>query len=706
MKKLLILLQAQFDKMCATGKLFRSKVTGQEVWDTYLASFSNPGIWRDPSSNEYNCNFCNNFIRRYGNVVAIDADLNVISLFDIQGVEEYDNAMANMSALIKSEGIKDVFVETYNFLNSMNYGKTAKTNSSFALGLAVNHKIYTPEEVAAFGRVEENKSYTFHHFALNIPSTFIDISGESVEAIQGKHRANKEVFLRGLEELSADVLNTVYDLIEQGSLLDAATHKEKVYQFHKFVERFENIATEKKDNFAWVNSYKLNIAKFRNELIGTFCSEVAEGDLEKACLNWNKRVDPANYMKATAPITAKQIAEAKLFVQENGYEESFARRIATIDDISISEIKHANAGDGSIKTVSLFDNIQPTKGSAVDISKAKLEDIAIDTFMSDVLVGAKSVEVYLEPKHGNNTVVMTTANNPDSKPIFKWSNNYSWSYKGNLAGVSLIKEAVKSQGGTVEAFMRGSLIWNESKSDRSDLDLHLHGPNSERIYYSTPYRKDKRNTFSPLGGQLDLDNMDPGSSLGVENLYYLNNLKMVEGDYIYSVNQYSDRNSQGYKFELEINGEVFNYEYNGRVAGVHKIATVHYKKDGNGIFTVTHHIQPTGRSTKEINGLETNNFHTVNLLCLSPNHWGENSTGNKHVFFMLKDFKVEDKIRGFHNENLIPELLEHRKVMEVLGATTLIEPENDVLAGIGFNTTIKDSLVVRLDGKKLYNIKF
>ena len=50
------------------------------------------------------------------------------------------------------------------------------------------------------------------------------------------------------------------------------------------------------------------------------CSELAEGmELNKACLNWNKRVDPANYMKATAPITKKQIAEAQKLVEENGY---------------------------------------------------------------------------------------------------------------------------------------------------------------------------------------------------------------------------------------------------------------------------------------------------------------------------------------------------------------------------------------------------
>lgn len=43
-------------------------------------------------------------------------------------------------------------------------------------------------------------------------------------------------------------------------------------------------------------------------------------------------------MKATAPITQKQIAEARKFVEENDYVESFDRRVATLTDIKISEM--------------------------------------------------------------------------------------------------------------------------------------------------------------------------------------------------------------------------------------------------------------------------------------------------------------------------------------------------------------------------------
>jgi hypothetical protein len=112
--------------------------------------------------------------------------------------------------------------------------------------------------------------------------------------------------------------------------------------------------------------------------------------------------------------------------------------------------------------------------------------------------------------------------------------------------------------------------------------------------------------------------------------------------------------------------------------------------------------------SKEVYGLETNQFHRVNLVCLSPNHWNGEKVGNKHYMFMLEGCKAPGSIRSFHNENLIPELLTHRKVMEVLGATNSIPTIDKQLSGLGFNATIKDSLIVKLGGthKRMVKIKF
>ena len=109
----------------------------------------------------------------------------------------------------------------------------------------------------------------------------------------------------------------------------------------------------------------------------------------------------------------------------------------------------------------------------------------------------------------------------------------------------------------------------------------------------------------------------------------------------------------------------------------------------------------------EIYGLSTNEFYKVNLICLSPNHWTDN-VGNKHYFFMLEGCKAPESIRGFHNENLKPDLLKHRKVMEVLANTLKVESTDGQLSGLGFNATVHDELILRLKGnfKRVIKVKF
>ena len=699
-------LQAQFKLMCQTGKLFRSSVPGSEIWDMYLKSFKQDPIFRDPESSEHNCNLCKNFVRRYGNIVAV-IDNKIVTIWDSVTGEEYLNSANTISKKLQKAKIQDVFFETWNELNGLNYESCKKTNPTFRLGLDKNVKRYTKEEAEKFGVVKPNEIRTFNHLHLDLATQFVDMSGNSVESIMGQYRDAKNVFQRAMEEISLDTLNLVKDLINQGSLLDGTTHLYKIEQFIPLKKQYDELAKKDQDNWCWVNSYKLSFAKFKNELIGVLCSELSEGEeLNKACQSWNKRVDPVNYMKTTAPITKKQIAEAQKFVEENGYVESFDRRFATIDDIKVSEILHSNVGNDKIKAVSIFDNVKSTSTRHKRNEFDGVEEIGIEKFMKDILPGCTSIEAFLTNQQEGNLVSLTTAKNPDSKPIFKWNNNYSWTFNGNLAGKSMIKQAVKDAGGRVDGVLRSSMIWNDSDGkDNSDLDLWCIQPNKEKIGFDSGYRKDRGNGFSYCGGQLDLDNTQPSGKLAIENIYFKEAKKMKDGVYLFYVNQFSARNSQGFKFEIEFDGEIFNYEYNKPVSGNVKIAEVTLSK---GVFSIKHLLPESTVSSKTIYNLETNQFHKVNLVCLSPNHWNENNVGNKHYFFMLNNCKSPVSIRSFHNENLNSDLTAHRKVLEVLGTTSMIESTDKQLSGLGFNATVKDEVILRLSGthKRVVKVKF
>lgn len=700
------MLQAQFDRLCERGHLFRSTVTGRQLWTAYMAGFGEDPVFRSPESSVHNCNTCRNFIERYGNIVALDDELRIMTMWGGDVTEEYRESFRLMDDLLKGSDIDCEFVETFNFLNNVPYERTNTGAADFALGVAENHKQYTEQEAAQFGVVEAGRVYTFNHLMVRLPRAFVSFTNDSVDAITARKREDKVQLERGLKEIGVDTLLLVQDLIKQGSLLNGDTYLKKVENFAAIAYRYAQIVEKNIpgliDRWLWNMAAKYNNCRFRSELIGTLCTEIAEGkELEKACQDWNKRVDPANYMKAKAPITQQMIDAARQFVTDNGYEQSFTRRCATMEDIKVCDILHANAGDGTVKPVSIFDGLKPTATRHKPADFKDVPEMGIDEFMRDVLPTATSVEAYLQNRLEKNFVTLTAPAAEGSKPIFKWPNNFGWTYNGDLAGKSEIKEAVKQAGGFVDAYFRFSILWNENGRDICDLDAHAVEPGGREIDYST-----YKGHTTPLGGMLDIDMIAP-RTIGVENIFWTDPTKLEDGDYRFFIFNFDDGPNTVTKAEIAIGDEVFQYEIPHRIERSKPvdIATVTIKDGRKAAIKHSDYLKDGSGIVRDIYGLQTCQFHRVSLVCLSPNYW-QSEVGHKHYFFMLDGAKAPKAIRGFHNEFLTADLLDHRKVMEVLGHTMQVESTDGQLSGLGFNATVRDDVVVRINSQRVIRIKF
>lgn len=670
-----------------SSRLFTVNVDTEELYNLYLDSFpaGTNEIYRE--RREYDCNCCRHFIRDVGNVVSIkNGELHTIWGINPVSDDKYNVVAAALDAYVKQKAVLGVFLKK-------------------------EKRIGTPEnrEMLPTGKINK-----YEHFFVDLPEIciFKECYGHTLEGDLSQFRDVRNVFKRSLDEISKEAVDTVLELIAQNSLYKGAEWKKQLTEFKNYQKEYGKLTDEQKELWIWEKSIAAGavIGKIRNHSIGTLLVNISEGmDLDLAVRKYEQIVAPVNYKRPKAIFTKKMLEDAKKTITELGYMDSLQRRFATLDDITVNNILFSNkdAAKRITGAMDLFDEME--QDVAIDPKRfSKVEEISAEDFIKNVLPVAKELEVYLENKHIQNMVSLIAPEVADAKTMFKWNNGMSWAYTGNITD-SDIKENVKAAGGSVTGIVRFSIQWNDGNGkDNSDLDAHCLEPQGgDHIYFS---HKISRYT----GGELDIDITDPiyqcksNGGVAVENITYPSKERMKPGTYKFYVNQYSFRNSQGFKAEVEVNGEIHSYEYNTPVRGNVDVAEVILDQSGN--FKVVDKL-PGNCATisKDVWGIKTLQFTPVSVVCYSPNYWDEQKgIGHQHLFFMLKDCINPEEPNGYYNEFLKPELEQHRRVFEALGAKAHVKDVDDQLSGVGFSLTKRNDLIIKVKGatERVLKIKF
>lgn len=670
-----------------SSRLFTVNVDTEELYNLYLDSFpaGTNEIYRE--RREYNCSCCRHFIRDVGNVVSIkNGELHTIWGINPVSDDKYNVVAAALDAYVKQKAVLGVFLKK-------------------------EKRIGTPEnrEMLPTGKINK-----YEHFFVDLPEIciFKECYGHTLEGDLSQFRDVRNVFKRSLDEISKEAVDTVLELIAQNSLYKGAEWKKQLTEFKNYQKEYGKLTDEQKELWIWEKSISAGavIGKIRNHSIGTLLVNISEGmDLDLAVRKYEQIVAPVNYKRPKAIFTKKMLEDAKKTITELGYIDSLQRRFATLDDITVNNILFSNkdAAKRITGAMDLFDEME--QDVAIDPKRfSKVEEISAEDFIKNVLPVAKELEVYLENKHIQNMVSLIAPEVADAKTMFKWNNGMSWAYTGNITD-SDIKENVKAAGGSVTGIVRFSIQWNDGNGkDNSDLDAHCLEPQGgDHIYFS---HKISRYT----GGELDIDITDPiyqcksNGGVAVENITYPSKERMKPGTYKFYVNQYSFRNSQGFKAEVEVNGEIHSYEYNTPVRGNVDVAEVILDQSGN--FKVVDKL-PGNCATisKDVWGIKTLQFTPVSVVCYSPNYWDEQKgIGHQHLFFMLKDCINPEEPNGYYNEFLKPELEQHRRVFETLGAKAHVKDVDDQLSGVGFSLTKRNDLIIKVKGatERVVKVKF
>lgn len=670
-------LQNHFKEITANASyLFEVDVDKDELWNVYLNSYPEGTNEIYKKRREYDCSCCRQFIKNIGSAVVIDGGV-VKTIWDFNANEpNFQQVCDTLSSFVKSKIVSDVY-----FTNVAKIG----TNQNFALTDGVSKK--------------------WEHFYLELPPKFVDRSGKSEGDYKGTFRDTKNVFKRSLDEITEDSILVVLELIAQNSLYKGEEWKSALEQFLKCKQDYSKIANETdKNNYAWEMSVKVGavVGRIKNHSIGTLLMNISEDmDLDEAVKKYEAIVAPTNYKRPKAIFTKKMLEDAKKTIEELGYLESLDRRFATLNDITVNNILFSNR-DASKKIVgaSVFDELSsnlPVNPKKFD----KVEEISIEDFVEKVLPTAKSVEVLLENRHAPNMVSLIAPENKDAKTMFKWNNGFSWAYSGNITD-SNVRENVKNAGGKVDGVLRFSIQWNDEDYNPNDFDAHCIEPNGNKIYFGSRYD-------FVTGGNLDIDIISPQRNVAaVENITWPIRSKMLTGNYQFSVHNFSHNGGRsGFKAEIEFDSQIYSFNYDRELRGGETVVVANVSLGSNG-FTIQEKLS-SSVSSKEVWGEKTNQFIPTSVVMYSPNYWDkQDGIGNKHYFFMLKNCVNPEQPNGFYNEFVKQELVQHKRVFEALGGKMAVKYTEDQLSGLGFSSTKRNELVVKVTGsvQRVLKIKF
>ena len=675
-KKFRALLQDHFNEMVkGENPLFITDADEDELYNLYLDSFPAGTNELFRKRREHDCSCCRRFVKNIGKLVAFD-DGKMITVWDFDAKSaKYQPVVDALDAYVKSRTIVNPYFVSRNMIGS---GNMFGTEMSYEYD--ENHK----------------DVHTWDHFAVKIPQRFV-VRPDDVATKMAQWRDSANVYKRSLEELTMDAVDTVLELIAQNSLYRGKEFENAVKVFKTNKIEYDNTLAENKAAYVWLAPAWSDMGqlRIRNTAIGTLLVNLSEGmDVDSAVTAFERVVAPANYKRPKAIFTKKMLEDAQKTVTELGYMSSLGRRFATLDDITANNILFCNR-DAAPRVMGAMNPFEAmAKTVAIDPKKfGRAEEIGIDKFIKDVLPTATGLELFMENRFEKNMMSLIAPQDKAAPSMFKWPNGFSWAYTGNMTD-SQIRENVKNAGGKVDGALRFSIQWNDKPGewDENDEDAHCIEPDKSHIYFGSKWHP-------RTDGRLDVDIMHPNQGkAAVENITWPDIKKMKEGEYSFYVNCFASRGGKtGFRAEIEFDGNIYSFNYDKTLHGGQNVAVAKVTLK-NGKFSIKE-LLPSSTSTREIWGVNSNQFVPVSVAMYSPNYWDEQTgNGNRHYFFMLKDCVNPEKPNGFYNEFLKAELLQHKRVFEALGSQMAVESVDDQLSGVGFSETKHNSFIVKVQG--------
>ena len=172
---------------------------------------------------EYDCACCRHFIKSVGNVISLKNGL-ITTIWDFETDDQrWNNVAKCLSDYVKQYNIPDIFISKFSSAGT-DYNMMEDDN---------------------------NDIIKWEHFYVKFPEKFIFKSRyDTIDTVRGQSRDICNVFKRSLDELTMDAVDTVLDLINQGSLYKGDEYKNNLIKFRTLKKDYDKLNQNQRHLFA------------------------------------------------------------------------------------------------------------------------------------------------------------------------------------------------------------------------------------------------------------------------------------------------------------------------------------------------------------------------------------------------------------------------------------------------------------------------
>lgn len=382
--------------------------TDVDLWEVYLGAFP------EEHRQEHNCNCCKQFLRNVGSIVYINSNgIPRSILWDTQQDYGYFNpiveALANAVEKAKIVGL---------YLN--NYKSGGRHLGAEELG-------------------------GWNHFYLTLADRHVEEKIGSRDKQCGEISERFKMVVNAVTKFDHSTVETVLGLAESGTLHRPEKVLGQLKWFYELGESFHGVAVRKgihtRNNLIWraVATAPVGFANICSGVSSALLEDIQNGvDTDTAVQKHNVKMRGDRYLRPTTH-SAGNVKAANKLIEELGYERSFDRRFARLEDLELKWRPIPKANTAKVEAAGgMFDVLLKEDKPIRDARFGGTMTWA--RFEKDILGNAERIEV-LVPSTGN-FFAFTAPVHDDAPLIFQWDNgigtysyvNGSPSNRWNLEG--------------------------------------------------------------------------------------------------------------------------------------------------------------------------------------------------------------------------------------------------------------------------------